>query len=307
LNAALGFFYVHLNAFDVSLADDTSARAVSTDPTGKNSYYFFETQDLPLFGPLRTLGVPEPLIDVFEPFFKVIVELGYDRSIKPWEPTPARLIPPLNPVKLVADLVGAVGEGINNAVALVGSPPPLSIPAPVTLAARATETAQADMSPQVMSSSTPTQTQQVTVAGNGDRNPAGDVDGNGERTRQVTATDTLTRTQLVSSAPAGASESSTAATSEPSASAATPEPAKPAGQPAKPRPVVRDSLGATEQPRGFAHRNNGPATSTTGTTAADPVTTAGSSVASTAPAGSSPAAGNSSAGDASGGDADGSH
>ena len=76
------------------------------------------------------LGVPEPLIDVVEPFFRVIVELGYDRSIPPWEPTPARLIPPLNPVKVATDLVAAIGEGINNAAALIGSPPPLSIPAP---------------------------------------------------------------------------------------------------------------------------------------------------------------------------------
>ena len=27
---------------------------------GDTDYYFFETEDLPLFGPLRTLGVPEP-------------------------------------------------------------------------------------------------------------------------------------------------------------------------------------------------------------------------------------------------------
>ena len=82
-----------------------------------------------MFGPLRTLGVPEPVIDVVEPFFKVIVDLGYDRSIPPWEPTPARLIPPLNPVTVAGDLVNAVGEGINNAAALIGSPAPLSIPA----------------------------------------------------------------------------------------------------------------------------------------------------------------------------------
>ena len=260
-----------------------------------------------MFGPLRTLGVPEPLIDVVEPFFRVLVELGYDRSIAPWEPTPARLIPRFDPVKLVADLVAAIGEGINNAAALIGVPPSHSIPAPVTLAAPVTETGKADMSPQVMSSSTPTQTQQVTVDGNGDRNPAGDVDGNGERTRQVTSTDTLARTQQVSSAPAGAYESSTTPTPEPPASAATPEPAKPAGQPAKPRPVVRDSLGTTDQPRGFRHRRNGPATTTTGTAAADPVTTAGSSLASPAPAAPSSAAGNSPAGDSSGGDAGGSN
>ena len=75
-----------------------------------------------MFAPLRTLGVPEPVIDVFEPFFKVIVELGYDRSIPPWEPTPARLIPPLNPATVAGDLVDAVGEGITNAAALIGAP-----------------------------------------------------------------------------------------------------------------------------------------------------------------------------------------
>ena len=133
-----------------------------------------------MFGPLRTLGVPESLIDVVEPFFRVLVELGYDRSIPPWEPTPARLIPRFDPVKVATDLVAAIGEGINNAVALVGSPPPLSIPAPVTLAAPATETAKADMSPQVTSSSTPTQTQQVTV------------DGTATGTQRATSTGTAT-------------------------------------------------------------------------------------------------------------------
>ena len=67
-----------------------------------------------------------------EPFFKVIVDLGYDRSIPPWEPTPARLIPTLNPATVAGDLVDAIGEGITNAAALVGSPAPLRMPAPLT-------------------------------------------------------------------------------------------------------------------------------------------------------------------------------
>ena len=134
LNAVLGVVYVHLYAFDVSLAPDPSTSPPIQSTHGDTNYYFFETQDLPLFGPLRTLGVPEPLIDVVEPFFRVIVELGYDRSIPPWEPTPARLIPPLNPAKVAADLVNAIGEGINNAAALIGAPAPLSIPAPAVTA-----------------------------------------------------------------------------------------------------------------------------------------------------------------------------
>jgi hypothetical protein len=133
-NALLGFFYVHLYGFDVSLAPDPTTSPAYQGTHGDTSYYFFETQDLPLFAPLRTLGVPEPVIDVVEPVFKVIVDLGYDRNIPPWEPTPARLIPPLNPATVATDLVNAVGEGINNALALTGSPPLLNIPAPDTRA-----------------------------------------------------------------------------------------------------------------------------------------------------------------------------
>jgi hypothetical protein len=134
-NAFFGFWYVHLHAFDVSLPPDpTNTSPAYQGHYGETDYYFFETADLPLFGPLRTLGVPEPLIDVVEPFFKVIVDLGYDRSIPPWEPTPARLIPPLNPGSVVTDLVDAIGEGVTNAAALVGAPAPLISPAPAVTA-----------------------------------------------------------------------------------------------------------------------------------------------------------------------------
>jgi hypothetical protein len=304
LNAVLGMFYVHAWPFDASLPADPTTSPAYQGTHGDTSYYFFDNPDLPLFGPLRTLGVPEPVIDVVEPFFRVLVDLGYDRSIPPWEPTPARLIPTLDPGKVTADLVNAIGEGINNASALVGLPPLLSIPAPVTLAAPATETAKADMSPQVTSSSTPTQTQQVTVDGNGDPNPAVDADGKGDRTHQVTSADTPTRTQQVSSAPAGASESSNTATLQPSASASTPKPAKPAGQPAKPRPVVRDSLGVGQQLPDRSHRGEGDQP-TTRTDAADAeaATGAHSSAASSSAASSS--TGSSSRG-ASGGDGHGS-
>ena len=132
LNAFLGFYYVHMYGFDVSLPPDPTKSPAYQGTHGDTDYYFFETQDLPLFAPLRTLGVPEPVIDVVEPFVREIVELGYDRSIPPWEPTPARLIPPLDPVTVAGDLVDAIGEGITNAAALVGSPAPLRMPAPLT-------------------------------------------------------------------------------------------------------------------------------------------------------------------------------
>ena len=131
VNSLLGAVYVHSRDLDVSLPADSPTYQGSH---GNTDYYLFPTDDLPLFDPLRTLGVPEPLIDVVEPVFKVVVDLGYDRTIPPWEPTPARLIPPINPVKVTTDLVNAVGEGVNNALALTGSAPLLSIPAPSTTA-----------------------------------------------------------------------------------------------------------------------------------------------------------------------------
>ena len=162
LNALLGFVYLHTHPFDVTLAPDASTSVALQGTHGDTSYYFFETQDLPLFAPLRMLGVPEALIDVVEPFFRVIVELGYDRSIPPWEPTPARLIPTLDSAKVATDLVNAVGEGIDNAAAAIGSPPPTTVPVAVTLAAPGTEAAAltaADTSPKAKPTDTPTEAQ----------------------------------------------------------------------------------------------------------------------------------------------------
>src|SRR6478609_7365840 len=289
LNAVLGFVYVHMYDLDVSLAPGPTSSPPIKSQHGDTDYYFFDTPDLPLFGPLRSLGVPEAVIDVVEPFFKVIVDLGYDRSIKPWEPTPARLIPTLNPGKLTADLVNAVGEGINNAAALVGVPPLLRIPAPVTLAAPATETARAAIPPQVTSTETPTQTEQamsmgtatgtqqmltdtatstttVTVTAKADASPQGaptepetETD---PPTSAQTATDTeqptspnATETTKVTSTAASAVEPSARPTPEASAtSALTPKPAKPAGQRAKPRPMVRDWLGVGQRLSDLPHR-----------------------------------------------------
>ena len=134
LNAVLGFVYIHPHDLDVSLPPDPTKSKYYQGTHGRTSYYFFETEDLPLFAPLRTLRVPEPVIDVVEPFFREVVELGYDRSIRPWEPTPARLIPRHDPATVAGDLVDAIGEGITNAAALIDAPAPLSSPAPaVTL------------------------------------------------------------------------------------------------------------------------------------------------------------------------------
>jgi len=276
LNAVLGIVYVHMYGLDVSLPADPTKSPAYQGKHGDTSYYFFENPDLPLFGPLRTLGVPEPLIDVFEPFFRVLVELGYDRSIPAWEPTPARLIPPLNPTSVATDLVNAIGEGINNAAALIGSPPLLSIPASVTLAAPATETAKADISPHVMSIETPTQTEQViSKTASTDLAPSttkvnetvsADVSQQVTPTAAVSETGQVTspkKKKVIEAAEANdASAGSTAASApEPSADASTPKPAKPADQ-ATARTAAAGAGAATGEPSSTA--SSSAASSSTG-------------------------------------------
>jgi len=317
LNALLGFFYVHIYPFDVSLAPDASTSPAYQGTHGDTSYYFFQTEHLPLFHQLRMLGVPESLIDVVEPFFRVIVELGYDRSIPPWEPTPARLIPTLDPATVATDLVDAVGEGINNAAALVGSPPLPSIPAPVTLAAPGTETAKADIPPQVTSKDTPTQTEQMTSTGAATGTQQMSMDmapstmkvtetANADVSRQVTPTESVSDTgqvatakKMIETATANEASAGPSAASAPEVSDAstTLRAAKPVGRPATPRRVVRGSPESGEQKHDLPHRGSGDQPTTQGAAASDGAATAGpSSVAS--PVASSPKGSNSSGGDA---------
>jgi hypothetical protein len=267
---------------------DPSSSAPIKTKYGDTTYYFFETQDLPLFAPLRQLGVPEALIDVVEPFFRVLVELGYDRTISPGEPTPARLIPSLNPATVATDLVSAIGEGINNAAALVGLPQLPSSPAPVTLTAPATESAKADMSPQVTSSNTPTKTAQAMSAEL--------ATGNEQMSTDTALSKDATETVESDGASTGPTPSSAR---ELSASDATPKAAKPTVPKATPRPVVRDSLGVGDQLRDLAHRGNGGRpTAQTGAAGGGAATDASSSVE------SSPAASSSTDSDSTDGDAD---
>jgi hypothetical protein len=136
LNAVLGFFYVHEEYDDVTLAGDPSKNLVGTH--GDTDYYFFETENLPLFGPLRSLGVPEGLIDIVEPLTTFVIELGYRRDIPPWVPSPARLIPLHDPFKVIGDFFEALNETIDNTLEFLGTPPPIAIPAPAPAAAMAT-------------------------------------------------------------------------------------------------------------------------------------------------------------------------
>lgn len=117
-NAILGVVFVHALYNEVSL-DPNSPKYVpgtTSEQFGDTTYYQIPTPDLPLFDPARLLGVPESLIDIVEPAAKVVVDAGYDRTIPFGKPTPLRLMPKVDPVKLTSDLATAVGAGVDNAL-----------------------------------------------------------------------------------------------------------------------------------------------------------------------------------------------
>jgi hypothetical protein len=269
LNAALGIVFLHTRPFDISLPEDPTTSPAFQGTHGDSSYYLFPTDDLPLFAPLRMLGVPESLIDVVEPFFRVLVELGYDRSIPPWEPTPARLIPQLDPAKAATDLVAAIGEGIANALGIVGMSPPPSSPAPAAIAAAAPAQEAEDVGDVA---------QAATFADSGTESlpqPTTDDPVTGSTTDSSTMASAGPSNATPAASPDAetAAESSTDTTNGVSTSSSTPEPADLRDRPT-PRTVVRDPLRVRPQHHDVTTRDDADQRATTVATGGDTEATA---------------------------------
>ena len=83
---------------------------------GDTTYYLVPSKNLPLFYPLRWVGLG-PLVDVVEPLVRVFVELGYDRTTPYGEVARARLLPALdnltveNARTFVSDVNDALQQG----------------------------------------------------------------------------------------------------------------------------------------------------------------------------------------------------
>jgi hypothetical protein len=141
LNAYLGFIYAHAAYGDGPLPEEIPAIWPPSEPLsgpfadeyvlgsteivkqvdGDTTFYFIPTTELPLLDPLRSLGVPESVLNIFQPALQVIVEAGYDRSIPFGDPTPAELIPTIDPVTFSLEFDNAVVQGASNAFELFGT------------------------------------------------------------------------------------------------------------------------------------------------------------------------------------------
>jgi len=141
LNALFGFIYAHAAYGDGPLPEEVPAIWPPSEPLsgpfaseyvlgstetvrqidGDTTFYFVPTTELPLLDPLRSLGVPESVLNVFQPALQVIVEAGYDRSIPFGDPTPAELIPSIDPATFTLEFANAVVQGADNAFELFGT------------------------------------------------------------------------------------------------------------------------------------------------------------------------------------------
>jgi len=141
LNALLGFIYAHAAYGDGPLPEEIPSLWPPSEPLsgpfadeytlgsteivkqvdGDTTFYFIPTTELPLLDPLRSLGVPESVLNIFQPALQVIVEAGYDRSIPFGDPTPAELIPSIDPLTFLLEFANGVVQGADNAFELFGA------------------------------------------------------------------------------------------------------------------------------------------------------------------------------------------
>jgi PE-PPE domain len=141
LNAVFGIIYAHAAYGDGPLPEQVPAIWPDSDPLsgpyaseyvlgstdvvkqvdGDTTFYFIPTTELPLLDPLRSLGVPESVLNIIQPELQVIVEAGYDRSIPFGDPTPAELIPSIDPATFTLELANGAVQGADNALELFGA------------------------------------------------------------------------------------------------------------------------------------------------------------------------------------------
>ncbi|SBS71899.1 putative PE-PPE domain protein [uncultured Mycobacterium sp.] len=102
---------------------------------GDTIYITIPAKQLPLVVPLRKFGewsgltmVTTPLADLVEPTLRVLVELGYDRSIPFGEPAKLGLLPAIDPSTLAFDLSSAVQSGVHAALGDLGFNTPPAAP-----------------------------------------------------------------------------------------------------------------------------------------------------------------------------------
>lgn len=118
LNAALGTVFMHNETRPYSGEPQLQGRFQDS------TYYLMPAQLLPLVIPLSQIPVIGlPLARALDPPLRVLVEAGYDRTINPGQPTPAKYLYFPNPLKTLVDFAAAIPTGWDDAISsITGNP-----------------------------------------------------------------------------------------------------------------------------------------------------------------------------------------
>jgi hypothetical protein len=140
-NAIAGIYYLHGSTQDL---DDTALNGLKS-PTntiyyqshGDTEYYLIPTDELPILMPFNGI-VPDPVLKALDPPLRYLVELGYDRDDYS-TPTPAGLVPNLNPATVATGLAAATVQGVETGLGSSGVAVPAMNNATTRLASTPTD------------------------------------------------------------------------------------------------------------------------------------------------------------------------
>ena len=89
-----------------------------------STYYLLPSETLPLIRPLTVVPYLGPLLaTVIDPPLRVLVETGYDRTINPGAPTPAKYLYIPNPIHVAVNTLTAIPTGWDNGIAYITGDP----------------------------------------------------------------------------------------------------------------------------------------------------------------------------------------
>lgn len=119
LNVAIGFIYFH---------SETAYFAVnSLELQGQyqdTTYYLAPAKTLPLLMPLEQIPlIGPPIAATLDPPLRVLVEAGYDRTINPGQPTPAKYLYFPKPITTAINFLVAIPTGWDNGIAAITGNP----------------------------------------------------------------------------------------------------------------------------------------------------------------------------------------
>ncbi|MBV9515658.1 MAG: PE-PPE domain-containing protein, partial [Mycobacteriaceae bacterium] len=124
INAGFGIYYLHPNYIGVGTP-------LPQGQYGDTTYYLIPTPVLPMLMPLEQIPVIGPaLAAMLDPFMRVLVEAGYNRTINPGQPTPANFLYFPNPVQTLVNLLMAIPTGLDNAISAFTGTRPFGTPVP---------------------------------------------------------------------------------------------------------------------------------------------------------------------------------